>query len=244
LTEETLSRKALGYINDVLGKAAHYLDATPTDDGWVVRAVVVETRPKRGPGGGTKEWHVLYEVHLDRDMEPQFHVRRGFWSEPLPGSPRAEPGAAGDTSGEEDSPPAEGGSAGGRGPEESGGEGRDEAREEEKALPGEVLEPTAEGPDAGEQDLAGETTAEEASDDVTEGLEDVTPEPEQPTLEAGGEEQEEAEEPVPEEEPAPGPSRPKVQVKQGAPAVTFRYVQDDAARGPEAADEVAGEEEG
>ncbi|HCJ10946.1 MAG TPA: hypothetical protein DHW14_07260 [Clostridiales bacterium] len=245
MTEETLSRRALGYINEVLGKAAHYLDATPTDDGWVVRAVVVETKPKPGPGGGSKEWHVLYEVHLDRDMEPQFHVRRGFWSKPLPGSPRAEPAARGDTSGEVGSCSAESGSAQGQDPEENGGEDRDEDRGEDTTLPEEVLEPTPEASEEGGQDPAGEETGEEVPVDAAEGLEDVTLEPERPPLEAGGEEQEheEEEESVPEEEPAPGPSRPKVQVRQGAPAVRFRYVQDDAAGRPEAADDAVGEPE-
>lgn len=75
----------MAYIKEVLAREAYYLDGAATDDGWMVRVVVVEKKSKGSAGG--KAWHALYEVCLDEHCEPQYHVRRGFWDRGIPTGP-------------------------------------------------------------------------------------------------------------------------------------------------------------
>ncbi|MEW6031391.1 MAG: hypothetical protein AB1645_00685 [Bacillota bacterium] len=86
MTQREVSLRALAFVQEVLGKEAHYLDSSPTETGWLVRVIVVEKKEK--PGSPVKRWHVLYEVHLGASLEPVLHVRRGLWDKGLPQPPK------------------------------------------------------------------------------------------------------------------------------------------------------------
>lgn len=212
MTRETAGVKALAYIKQVLARDAYFLDATATDGGWMVRAVVVEKKSKGTAGG--KAWHALYEVRLDEHCEPQYHVRRGFWDKAIP-EPHSPPEITAEKGGE--AVPAN----------DEAIAAEDETREAvpttEEHDPAEELESPVETVD---EDLAVETDedifADAPEDDVATG--------DQPDLTGAPDVPDEAESPAPALEPvvAPGPPRPKLQETQGPPQVVFRYVRDEA----------------
>lgn len=101
---------ALGYSERILGRKARYVDQVATEEGRTVRIVVTEERARKGQTE-PKRWHILYEIHLDPQHKPLYHVRKGYWSKPLPEPAAvAEPGPG--------QPPETTGRAAGAAPEE------------------------------------------------------------------------------------------------------------------------------
>jgi len=250
LTETEAKKRALAYMKETLGREAHYLDSSPTDEGWAVRVIVAESRARPG-GTGTKEWHVLYEVHLDESMEPLYHVRRGFWTEKLP---TTSPGGAGgdnapvvgtgprgaeaeavgvedDVSAPESREDVEAGRASEE-PEESAAASPGKESEEDMIDTAEPEPEPEEEFDEVETDLEEETVDEAVDEEDTALDEDLAEDEGLPA----------DDEPASGEESEPdGPSRPAVQEIQGPPKVSFRYARDEEVHRPEADEPASGE---
>lgn len=207
MKQHEVRERALAFVREALDRDAYYLDSAQTDDGWLVRVIVVETKRRAG-SAPVKVWHTLHEVLLDTNLEPVYHIRRGLWDKELPSDldqaegsaslteeaqEKSEPAGVSDTSAEVDS---------GRQAHLAGEEAEStvpslEAPTEETPLPEEVM--SEEGPDEDEP--------------ADEDLADLVP-----SRDAAAEEG--------------GPSRPLVQEKQGPPRLSLRYIRGETLREP------------
>ncbi len=108
MTGDGIRSAALAYCRQVLARTAYFVDSAQTEEDWTARLVVVEERERKG-SAEPKRWHALYEVHLDAELRPLYHVKRGYWDKGLPagGSVEVEPEAVGppETSAEAALPP-------------------------------------------------------------------------------------------------------------------------------------------
>lgn len=101
MTDDGVRNAALAYCNQVLARTAYFVDATWTEEDWTARLVLVQEKERKG-SAEPKRWYVLYEVHLDAEFKPLYHVRKGYWNKALPAD--AGPAEAGTQASAEEVP--------------------------------------------------------------------------------------------------------------------------------------------
>ena len=218
MAEREVRERALEFVRESLGRDARYLDSAQTEDGWLVRVVVVE-RKERAGSLGAKVWYTLHEIFLNADLEPIYHVRRGLWDKGLPSAGSDKE----DTDGGEQTDPEPGQEE----PTEEAGAGTGPlaAREAPVIDTDGVCGADEAGDEVGADEAGDEVETDEAGDEIEpdEAGDEIEPDEGETRVisvpgEVAGAEGE--------------PSRPVVQEKQGPPRVSLRYRRDQGLREP------------